>query len=134
MIPEVNFYYELDALLANNQNVNCVLLSACIEYMAELYEYLSDILSKNIKYIIIDRVPFNYIERDRIVCQHVPQSIYEAVYPLWLIDEKRLHQCVGRHYHTVLEWDDMVYAVKLKEHMKFINIPFKGLLLVCNSK
>lgn len=65
---------------------NFLLLSSVLQYLEKPYEFLNDVLGKNIPYLFIDRAMAHRLKRDRLAVQHVPAWIYDASYPVWLMD------------------------------------------------
>jgi putative methyltransferase (TIGR04325 family) len=63
---------------------NAVLASSVLQYLSEPHAALSELLSLAPRVIVVDRTPFSLGDRDMILRQRVPASIYRASYPMWL--------------------------------------------------
>lgn len=82
----LHFYDSIDDCL-QTQNSKTILLSSVLQYLESPYELLRQL--KRFAYIIIDRTPF-FGNQDRIVIQKVPPKIYDASYPCWILNQKKL--------------------------------------------
>jgi len=74
---------------------------------------LADLGALPARHLVIDRTPISEDPDDRLCVQHVPNPIYEASYPCWILSHSRLlsevsktwrvisdYACVGNHAHT----------------------------------
>lgn len=77
------FYDSIEQCLKYSQP-NIVLLSSVLQYLSDPYDVLSRILKCNACVLLVDRTPFANHFKDMIVAQHVPSSIYDASYPMWV--------------------------------------------------
>lgn len=124
-VPEVRFHYTLDeAVNAGDHSTNYVLLlSSVLGYLDRPYEMFEDMLSRDFEYIIIDETAF-FIEEttpDRIMLQHVPSSIYSAVYPINLFGLSKFRDFVTKFgYEIFWEWTYRGGFIPIKEgsHLK----------------
>jgi len=85
----LKFYYTIAECLQYNQP-NILLLSSVLQYIEKPYELLNEYLKYNFDYIILDRTPFSFHNKDEIKLQIVPPNIYEASYPCWFFNEDYL--------------------------------------------
>jgi putative methyltransferase (TIGR04325 family) len=114
----LSFFYTIDDCLKNH-NIDIILLSSVLQYLSEPYNLLENIISKNIKYIIVDRTPF--IEgNDRITIQKVPKTIYEASYPCWFFNKAKFVSYLSQKYELILEFDALDKANILSEFKGFL--------------
>jgi len=66
---------------------NIVLLSSVLQYIAEPYALLDDIVKVAPDCLIIDRTPFlNTNSTDKIKIQEIPAAIYKSSYPCWFFN------------------------------------------------
>jgi putative methyltransferase (TIGR04325 family) len=99
--------------------IDVVLMSSVLQYLSEPYRLLEEILSKRIKYILIDRTPF--IEGDdRISIQRVHPAIYRATYPCWFFNKDKFIAYVSQSYESVLEFDALDKANIKSEFKGFL--------------
>lgn len=102
-IPEITFYYSIDEFLQEEKAKDCLLLSGVLQYLPNLYKQIDKFLMAGFEYIIVDRTAF--YRCDRFCLQYVPESIYEAVYPVHLPDnEKVINKFKNGGYDTVFSW------------------------------
>jgi putative methyltransferase (TIGR04325 family) len=86
---ELHFYHTIEECLAGHRP-NVLLFSSVLQYLPSPHELLEKYLGLRIPWLIIDRTPFLRGERDRLTVQQVPEYIYPASYPAWLLNEARL--------------------------------------------
>lgn len=96
----LRFYESIDAC-RNERNVNCLLLSSLLQYIKEPYALLDQLLIEDFPFIIIDRMPFNTKNKDRISVQIVPPEIYEASYPCHLLNEEKFIEYFRKNNFTL---------------------------------
>lgn len=105
-VPEVNFYYSIEELVANKVECDILLMSGVMEYLPEPYKILGDLLKMPWRFIIIDRSLFHPVDEDMIGVQTVPPSIYDAQYPIWVLSSKKLErEMQGKGYEMVYNWE-----------------------------
>lgn len=84
----LRFYFDLDSCLRENK-VSAILFSGVLQYLEKPFAILEKVKSSGIKFIIIDRTSFQKVDKDKIVLQKVPKSIYKASYPFWIFSESK---------------------------------------------
>ena len=79
-----------------------------LQYLEDPYSMLDRIVSiDSVTYILLDEVVFNTHEDEdeTIMLQHVPDSIYRAVYPLHVLRRSKLINYLGmRGFGLVFQW------------------------------
>lgn len=98
----LHFFYDIKSCL-DTYKIDVLLLSSVLQYLEKPYVFLDDIFTKNFEYIIIDRAPLLENNDDRITIQTVPKNIYEAKYPCWILNEKKLMDYILKHYDLEFE-------------------------------
>lgn len=124
----LHFYESIDDCL-QTQNSKTVLLSSVLQYLENPYELLRQL--KRFTYIIIDRTPL-FESQDRIVIQRVPPKIYDASYPCWILNQKKLVDFVVNElgFKLIANFDSHVGTVIDIEHDKAY---YKGFLFKKNE-
>lgn len=90
------------------QKADILLLSSVLQYLEKPHDFLEEIKKYDFKYIIVDRTAFIMADRpDRLTLQVVPPEIYEAHYPAWFFNEKRLLQHF-EGYEVKMEFESFV--------------------------
>ncbi len=85
--------------------VDVVFLSSVLAYLESPYDVLTALASENVPYILIDRTPFISSRRDRLTIQHVPSSIYKAIYPAWFFSREKFDAVIsGTGYRLITEF------------------------------
>ena len=83
---------------------NLILLSATLQYMADPYDFLSDLLQKDFPYLVIDRTTAHFqTGGDQLAVQHVPSWIYKANYPIWFLDGVRLEKMFEEFSYEIVD-------------------------------
>jgi len=100
----VSFYENpTEALLGAQPNL--LLLSSVLPYLPDPWTCLRELLTLNIRHVVIDRLPFLEKDKDRLTVQIVPREIYPASYPAWFFSRSRLLSICTRHgYRERAEW------------------------------
>lgn len=80
----LKFYYAIDEV----EKCNCVLFGSSLQYLENYHTYLKEIADRDIKYLIIDRIPVS--NETWVSVEYVHEPIYEACYPLYIICEDEL--------------------------------------------
>lgn len=117
----LKFYYDVEECV-KNETPNMLLLSSVLQYIENPYDLLDSILEYDFEYIVLDRTPFSLDDQDKIKIQIVPEEIYEASYPCWFFNEKKLLSFFIRKGYKMIENFDALDG-KSNEYY------FKGLIL-----
>lgn len=128
-IPELRFYDDIE-VLNEKENPNILLLCGVIQYLPDVYKWMERFVNFGIKYIIIDRTPFNVedVNCDRLCVQHVPSSIYSARYPLQILSYRKFVNYMNKHgYKIVWKWKKTP-SIQIKEKNKWIDTVERGFL------
>ena len=131
-VPEIPFYYNMDEALASDSKPNVLLLSGVLQYLDEPYIWFDDMLSRGFDYIILDETCFQKNEKapNKVMLQHVPSSIYKAVYPVNLLSHEKLREKItSLGYEVVWEWIYRGGQIPIKKGWIFKDTVDKGLLL-----
>ena len=70
-------------------------------YTDDPFKFLTNLLNVHAKFLIIDRTYFNFEPVNRIALQHVPKSIYKAVFPITLLNINLFESLVTKFYRPV---------------------------------
>ncbi len=86
-INNLHFYDNLNLLL--KKKINVVLFSSSLQYLQYPYQTLDKMIKKKIPNIIIHRSPF--LKKNEIIkVQHVPRHIYDASYPIRILNINKI--------------------------------------------
>ena len=138
-IPEIKFHYSVEdyfsylkkSIKDPNGGVYTVLLSSVLPYVDNPYGMLDRIMKLNPEYIIIDETVFNIddLENEKIVLQHVPASIYEAVYPSHIFSRNKLvNHIQNGGYEKVFDWPYRGGSIPIKTAFGFKDTIDRGFL------
>lgn len=98
-------FYETIEGCVEELKPNVVLLGSVLQYLRNPYLILDQLSQVNANFLIIDRTTFSNLEKDRISIQHVPSSIYNASYPLWIFSHAGFKDKVGQQWHLIEEFE-----------------------------
>jgi putative methyltransferase (TIGR04325 family) len=88
-----------------DQPANAILLSSVISYLENPYETLKRILENDFEYVIIDKTIFTNYKSDLLTKQVVPEAIYQASYPCWVLNLDKLVTFMSGHYKLQMAFD-----------------------------
>ncbi len=131
-VPELSFYYTIDEALASDCKPNVLLLSSVLQYLDEPYIWLADMLAKNFAYVILDETVFDTEDaaKTKVMLQHVPASIYKAVYPVNIFGRNEIVKVMEKAgYEIVWEWMYRGGQIPIKRGCTLKATVDKGMLL-----
>ncbi|MCF0055933.1 methyltransferase, TIGR04325 family [Dyadobacter sp. CY356] len=103
----LKFHYTI-AESMSSKKADVLILSSVVQYLEKPHDFLNEIMGYGFKYIILDRTSFiKNNQPDRLTLQIVPTHIYEAQYPAWFFNEKKLMQHFTE-YHIKTEFESYV--------------------------
>lgn len=118
---ELKFYDSIDDCLSDNK-INVVLFGSVLQFLEDPYFVLNNVISLKIDNIIFDRTPILQDHAKIPMKQVVPDSIYKASYPIWLLNENKLMSNIEKYYLLVEDWvstiDGDVYIDSINELCK----------------
>ena len=131
-VPEISFFYNMDEALSSANKPNVLLLSGVLQYLDDPTVWFASMLDKGFKYIILEETAFDTDKHagNKIMLQHVPESIYKAVYPINLLGYNELKDQIEQSgYEIVWEWNFYGGQIPIKDGLFFRNTVDKGMLL-----
>lgn len=107
-VPEITFYSTIDEMEATGKRADILILSGVLQYFDNPYKYIDMFLQRDFQYLLIDRFYFNFMDRDHLSLQSVSPDIYPAVYPVWLMNRKKLqHIFESAGYKEEFSWKSL---------------------------
>jgi putative methyltransferase (TIGR04325 family) len=85
---------------------NFLLLSGVLQYLEQPHAFLAGLLSHAIPFVFIDRTMAHRLGRDRLAIQRVPPAIYDASYPVWLMNADRLESVFNDAGYEIVDHFD----------------------------
>lgn len=101
----LRFFPDVDTCVSA-LNPNFLLLSGVLQYLEQPHAFLIDLLRRNISFIFIDRTMAHRLGRDRLAVQRVPAAIYDASYPVWLMNADRLESAFMKEGYEIVDHFD----------------------------
>jgi putative methyltransferase (TIGR04325 family) len=83
-------FFETLEETSSRSSVDLVLFSSSLQYPEAPYEAISAAIKLSPSMIIIDRMPFTLEPDDKLIIEKVPEEIFPASYPLWLLSESKM--------------------------------------------
>jgi putative methyltransferase (TIGR04325 family) len=114
----LNFFYSVeDALSSFSEGPIVLILSGVIQYLEKPYEWMKHFMAHKFDYILFDKTLFSQKNEERIVIQNVPENIYKASYPCWILDITKLETTLGTDYNLSEAFNcfDGLESVKLQD-------------------
>lgn len=106
----LKFYYTIEECL-EKETADVILFSSVLQYLEEPYKLLHDVISRKIRYIIIDITGFIDSTDDRLTVQKVPPHIYNASYPAWFFNKDKFIDFFTGSYNLVAEFPGYIGEV-----------------------
>lgn len=100
----LRFYYDIDHCLSD-QKPDTLLLLSVVQYLENPYEFLSQVLKGQFKYVIFDRTPFTASEDDMLTVHRVSPAIYRASIPTWLLSESKFRTFMSQKYELLADFN-----------------------------
>src|SRR3989344_5632671 len=72
------------------------------------YEQIRKFIDAGFDYILFDRTSFLENEKDKIAIQKVKPSIYQATFPIWFFNYRKMIETFQSRYNIVAEFDAFV--------------------------
>jgi len=85
----LSFHSDVEAC-AQTLRPNLGLLSSVLQYLPDPYGVIDSVAAAGVEMLVIDRTPMTATAQDIPAVQVVPESIYAASYPSWLLSRERL--------------------------------------------
>jgi putative methyltransferase (TIGR04325 family) len=126
---QLKFHEEIDDIIAFN-NINVILVSSMLQYVENPYDLLSDIVKKQVPFLIFDRTTFSSDAENFLAIQKVNPSIYSASYPCWFLDRGKFFQSVQNDYELVEQFYSLNHPIKLQDGKKVIECPEEGFIFM----
>lgn len=104
---------------------DAILASSSLQYVDDPDKYFNDLSQLKAKFIILNRLPFTPLQKDRITIQKVPREIYSGSYPAWFFSEQKWLALLQKDHSIVMRW--MVPQDSLNLGIR--QIPYQGMLL-----
>lgn len=86
---ELSFVSSLDELPAAHV-APLALLSSVLQYLESPDRTLAEVASVRPSHLLIDRTPVSALNEHQLCVQHVPETIYAASYPCWILSRTKL--------------------------------------------
>ena len=102
------------------------MLSSVIQYLKSPIEILNQLKTANADCFLIDRTPFCDSDEDKLVIQNVPDSIYEASYPMWIFSLSKFE------HELSLSWNVVAKSISPEAYVRTkngFNFSFQCMLL-----
>lgn len=106
-----------------------LILSGVLQYLPDYKKILSDLLDLLPRYILIERQIVS--DQTRICVQYVSENIYQASYPVRIIEEQELLDLLGSRYIKLMEFGSKADGDKAYVDGK--EIRYKGYLMECKT-
>lgn len=101
----LRFFPDIETCL-NIFKPNFLLLSSILQYLESPHALIAHLLRYSFQFVFIDRTMAQRLGPDRLVIQRVPPKIYDASYPVWLLNADLLESTFAEAgYETIYRFD-----------------------------
>lgn len=118
----LKFFSSIEDVLKHRGKPDLLIIACTLPYIEQPYELLQRLLSYKIPYILIDNTPFNFQENDRITVQKIHPAIYEASYPCWFLNYKKVKETILSEYSILEEYKNDLYIYLDGEKIQYQGI------------
>jgi len=101
---QLKFYETIDECISEIKP-NVILVSSVLQYIEMPYDILRVLMKIKARCMIIDRTPFSKKGDDKLVVQHVPESIYSASYPSWIFSRSCFMKNISQSWDLIADID-----------------------------
>lgn len=110
---------------AKAERPNAVVLSSVLQYLPEPYAVLDELLALRPEVVVVDRTPFAVAGEEFLTVQKVDPTIYEASYPAWVFEERKLVEKFRNAYETYVAYtcDDDLDPAAVYKGFVFVRKP-----------
>ena len=123
--PELSFFGALDEL-PPPKGCRLMLASGVLQYLQDCNGVLDAFAQTGAQHLFIDRTPVGPQAAHHLCIQHVPQKIYAASYPCWVLSHAELLQRLSRDWQLVCDFPCADGDAQTDDGMAF---EFRGLWL-----
>jgi putative methyltransferase (TIGR04325 family) len=99
------YFWENIQSCVDNHSPNVFLASASLQYYPDPTALLVELTKCAFDVLVFDRVQVFAGDKNRLTRQVVPEQVYRASYPCWIMHEHFLVQQLREHYDLVSEFD-----------------------------
>lgn len=110
-VAQVKFATDLN--VARGFAPNVVLVSSALQYLSQPMVTLGQLAALDARVVVIDRTPLSSDGRAYILTQHVPSTIGRASYPMWILSNDALRDCLRPRYEQRALFPAADQAVKV---------------------
>jgi putative methyltransferase (TIGR04325 family) len=125
---QLQFHLSPELCIEKNGKPEVLLISTTLPYLEDPLKSLKSLMKLQLPYLIVDNTVFNVESKDRLTVQTVPKTIYDASYPCWFLNYKKVlwevnqdYDIISQHFNThVIELDGVMirfrgFFAKIKE-------------------
>ena len=105
----LRFFYSIEDCIAERGFPDILIIACTLPYLEKPYEFLDQIMSFKIPYVVIDNTPFNYENRDRLTIQKINPLIYAASYPCWFLNYEHIKKALTKEYSVMYEYQNELF-------------------------
>ena len=122
---QLRFYRTIEECLSEVRP-NVVLLSGVLQYLQSPMDIIDGVSGIGADSLIVDRTPFSNLDRDRILIQRVPSTIYAASYPMWAFSMQKFMGLLETNWRLIASNQSPEGLVQSTSGFAF---SFQGMLL-----
>jgi len=97
----LKFFYDIEKCM-ETEKPNVLILSSVLQYIEKPYELLNELLKYSFDFVLMDLTPVS-TGNERLTIQKVHPSIYNAAYPCWMLDKKKIDDLFNQNSFILVE-------------------------------
>jgi len=129
----LKFFYNIDECM-EKKKPNVLVLSSVLQYMEKPYALLEELLVFEFEFLIIDLTPVSLKKRELLTIQKVNPSIYNAKYPCWILDSKKLEIVFSKYGYEKIEEFKSLNGFEVKNEQNITIGKYIGEIRIKNDK
>jgi putative methyltransferase (TIGR04325 family) len=126
---ELSFHLGIEDFLRAGEP-DLILLSSVLQYLPEPHAVIESLSRTNAQYLLIDRTPVSSLSRDFATVQQVPEEIYKASYPAWILSESQILASLSDRWNLLEDFPGIEPDMSTSSGIDF---RWRGFLFMKNS-
>lgn len=122
----LRFYTNIEECLSAAK-LDIAILSSSLQYIAKPYDVLEKIRNADIDLVVFDRTLFSQSD-DVITIQYVSPEIFEAIIPVWILNEQRFLKFMQDKYRVFARFG--AYKSSAYQDLEGLNFDELGFIMV----
>jgi len=98
---------------------NVVVLASSLQYLEKPHHVLRELAESGPRSIVVDRTSISDSSHDQLCIQRVPEAIYPAQYPMWVLSRERVLASLPTGWSVLASYDSGHGSVETDRGLRF---------------